>query len=353
MSSSPVFHDLFRDKLSEFINLKLKNVKKSAILEILRFAYSDTVNLTNENMFDVLSCAQKFEIKFLIDKTCDFICSNIDEKNIVRILMETENSENLKMKLKCYDYIEKNFKKFYMSDEFPDIERHLLKSVFSTCTLQPNQAKAAGLRWAENQCRKNSKETTSANQMEMLDDMFSDLTFDADDFKKFGVERDAREPSTSKRRQKRHRSKSRSKKVFLIEGELVKKNFFFAGLDILTKQKVFLEEIHFVDDLSEIEQDVEIRVVNVVDDRQIDLFRKKIDISSNLIDGEFKKFVFPEKIALFQDRKIWIKIGFHNPLDRLTLHNHKESDLNDKNYLSLTSYSGKSYAQIIEKLVYS
>ena len=108
MTASTRLHQLFRKSMEEkTVKIIIKETTKPAMLEVMRFAYTDEANLNNENCMIVLYAAIKFDIKALVEKTIEFICKNIDEKSVFKIFEDNQDLGSLKINMKCIDYIQK------------------------------------------------------------------------------------------------------------------------------------------------------------------------------------------------------------------------------------------------------
>jgi BTB/POZ domain len=153
MTASPVFHQLFVNNAdaaeSNPIDLKISAISKTTMTEICRFAYSETINLTKENMLDVLFAASKFQMKFLMEKTIDFICKDgMNENSVFKILELNQKENNMRINIKSFEYIQKNHQKCFKSSEFLAVSSDLLRAIMQTCKIPRTAAKAGIALWS-------------------------------------------------------------------------------------------------------------------------------------------------------------------------------------------------------------
>ena len=119
------------------------------MIEVCRYAYTGDVKCTHENMFDILFAATKFEMKNLVEKTIDFICKQLSENTVFKTLELNNKFHNLKINMKCFEYIQKNSQKCLDHPELLKISEELLKILIETCKLPEESAKNAIKKWTK------------------------------------------------------------------------------------------------------------------------------------------------------------------------------------------------------------
>ncbi|KAL7038192.1 hypothetical protein ACKWTF_009496 [Chironomus riparius] len=145
MTASPLFQKILPENNQKQLNIKIDQISKSIMKEICRYAYTEDVKFTDENKFDVLFAATKFEMKNLIEKTIEFICKQLSEKTVFKTLELNKKFHNLKINLKCFEFIEKNHQKCFGNPEFLKISEDLLRIMMETCKI-PGESAANGLK---------------------------------------------------------------------------------------------------------------------------------------------------------------------------------------------------------------
>ena len=76
------------------------------MLEVLRFVYTDNAYFTDDNCLGVLEAAMNFDLKALVEKAVDYACKRVDEKTVFKIFEDNQELGNLKINMKCLDYIQ-------------------------------------------------------------------------------------------------------------------------------------------------------------------------------------------------------------------------------------------------------
>lgn len=108
VTASTRFHLIFKNQMenSKLLKIKIKNTSKPVMLEVLRFVYTDNAYFTDDNCLGVLEAAMNFDLKALVEKAVDYACKRVDEKTVFKIFEDNQELGNLKINMKCLDYIQ-------------------------------------------------------------------------------------------------------------------------------------------------------------------------------------------------------------------------------------------------------
>lgn len=158
ITSGPIFHKLFSDHKEDVIGINLDWVTKPTLLNICRFIYSDILNINGTNMMEIWSVALKLEMKYLVEKTIDFICKTLNDKSVFQVLQTNLKHNDFRLNMKCFEYIKKNHKKCLETEEFLLLPLELLKIMLQTCKLPDKLAKEAVLKWENNNSHEDIEE---------------------------------------------------------------------------------------------------------------------------------------------------------------------------------------------------
>lgn len=119
------------------------------MFEICRYAYSEIVQLNHSNMLDILMAASKLQMKFLTEKAIDFICKDgINDHTVFKILEANSKDNNMRISMKCFDYIQKSHKTVFKSSDFQSISSDMLRAMLQTCKVPKLSAKEAVAFWS-------------------------------------------------------------------------------------------------------------------------------------------------------------------------------------------------------------
>jgi len=134
--SSPVFEAMFYGELAETTDsIELPDCEYDSLLELLRYMYSDELNLSGSNVMGLLYLAKKYMVPSLADKCTEYLQGNLDPSNVFSILPSAQKYDEKNLVDQCWKVIDKQTEKAVRSDAFVTIERSLLEEVVERDTL--------------------------------------------------------------------------------------------------------------------------------------------------------------------------------------------------------------------------
>ena len=154
---SPVFEAMFYGELAETKDtVQLPDCDYESLLELLRYLYSDEVNLSGSTVLGVLYLAKKYMVPSLAEKCKDYLQDKLDPSNVFTILPTAQKYEEKNLVDRCWKVIDSQTEEALKSDGFETIEKTLLEALVQRETLEIKEVELfKGCdRWAINQCRK-------------------------------------------------------------------------------------------------------------------------------------------------------------------------------------------------------
>ena len=154
---SPVFEAMFYGELAETKDtVQLPDCDYESLLELLRYLYSDEVNLSGSNVLGVLYLANKYMVPSLAEKCKDYLQDKLDPSNVFTVLPAAQKYEEKNLVDRCWRVIDSQTEQALKSDGFETIEKTLLEALVQRETLEIKEVELfKGCdRWAINQCRK-------------------------------------------------------------------------------------------------------------------------------------------------------------------------------------------------------
>jgi len=155
--SSPVFYAMLYGQMAETKNsIELPDCEYESLLEMFRYLYSDKVNLSGDNVMQVLYLANKYILPSLIGKCAEYLRHNLKASNVFCILSHAEKFEDKDLKDRCWKVIEEKTEEALKSDEFDTVERSLVDTVVKREGLNVKEVELfkAFDRWATEQCKR-------------------------------------------------------------------------------------------------------------------------------------------------------------------------------------------------------
>ena len=128
--SSPVFYAMFYGEMAETAStIELPDCDYESLLELFRYLYSDEVNLTGNNVMQVLYLAKKYLVPSLADKCTEYLRKHLEASNVFSILPQAQKFEDKDLEKRCWYVIEWHTEEAVTSDDFVTLERSIVESV--------------------------------------------------------------------------------------------------------------------------------------------------------------------------------------------------------------------------------
>lgn len=368
MTSSSVIYKLITKSTEQCPNIKIQQISKPIMLEICRYAYTDEVKLTTENMLEIFYAASTFEIKILTEKTVDYICKQMSDKTVYKILESNQTHNNLRINMKCFEYIEKNYQLCLENPDFLKISSKMLRTILSTCKISQKSAMVA------------IKKRAGVNALDDLDELMGIVAIknfnegsETVEVLKFGTTKPTiyskrylqpkppaiksststsffQDTSTNHSIFAPLNSEKAGKKIFRIYGITTERVYKYANLDVIIGTKnIFLHSLEFIYDLKTTDKEFEISVIELDDNRR--LFNDKVVINSE--SNAMTSFDFKQKIELKAGKTILFKIEYTKAESRKTFDRFSASIFQDKDIILRKGYPYDSYAENICGILYT
>jgi len=155
--SSPVFYAMFYGQMAETKNsIELSDCEYESLLEMFRYLYSDKVNLSGDNVMQVLYLANKYMLPSLAEECAEYLRRNLKASNVFCILSHAQRFDDEDLKDRCWKVIEEQTEETLKSDEFVTVERSLVETVVKSEVLNVREVElfTAVDRWAREQSKK-------------------------------------------------------------------------------------------------------------------------------------------------------------------------------------------------------
>ncbi|XP_055350033.1 BTB/POZ domain-containing protein 1-like [Paramacrobiotus metropolitanus] len=143
------------------------------------YIYTDAVkNLTQENIFPTIVCANKYDLPLLVIICCDFIVKGLTSGNCLNILDNAVLHADVAPSVleKCLSLIDGSVDTVWQSEQFCAIGHKALCMILQRDTLAASEdticssvgRKDVHARWAAKMCTRQNMDASSANRREVL-----------------------------------------------------------------------------------------------------------------------------------------------------------------------------------------
>ncbi|XP_073978768.1 BTB/POZ domain-containing protein 1-like [Rhodnius prolixus] len=170
-AGSAVFDAMFNGTLATTAEeIELPDVEPSAFLALLRFLYSDEVQIGPETVMTTLYTAKKYAVPALEGHCVDFLKSNLRPDNALMLLTQARLFDEPQLAALCFHTIDKNTWEAISADGFTDIDLDTLCAVIERDTLHIRESKLyqAVIRWCESRCARQQLPPSGENMRSVL-----------------------------------------------------------------------------------------------------------------------------------------------------------------------------------------
>lgn len=139
---SAVFDAMFNGAMATTSDeIELPDVEPAAFLALLRFLYSDEVQIGPETVMMTLYTAKKYAVPALEKACVDFLKSNLSSDNAFMLLTQARLFDEPQLATLCLETIDKYTSEALAAEGFTDIDHETLCAVLERDTLRIREAK--------------------------------------------------------------------------------------------------------------------------------------------------------------------------------------------------------------------
>lgn len=168
---SAVFDAMFNGAMATRAeDIELPDVEPAAFLALLKFLYSDDVQIGPETVMTTLYTAKKYAVPALEKHCVDFLKRNLSSDNAFMLLTQARLFDEPQLAALCLETIDKSTSEALQAEGFTDIDLETLCVVLERDTLRIREAKLfqAVVRWSEQECARQQLPLTPENQRSVL-----------------------------------------------------------------------------------------------------------------------------------------------------------------------------------------
>ncbi|KAE8617945.1 hypothetical protein XENTR_v10009232 [Xenopus tropicalis] len=170
-TGSAVFDAMFNGGMATTsTEIELPDVEPAAFLALLRFLYSDEVQIGPETVMTTLYTAKKYAVPALEAHCVDFLTKHLRADNAFLLLTQARLFDEPQLASLCLDTIDKNTVDAINAEGFTDIDINTLCAVLQRDTLSIRESHlfGAAVRWAEAECQRQQLPVSTENKMKVL-----------------------------------------------------------------------------------------------------------------------------------------------------------------------------------------
>ncbi|CAH2274091.1 BTB POZ domain-containing 1 [Pelobates cultripes] len=179
-TGSAVFDAMFNGGMATTAaEIDLPDVEPAAFLALLRFLYSDEVQIGPETVMTTLYTAKKYAVPALEAHCVDFLTKHLRADNAFMLLTQARLFDEPQLASLCLDTIDKSTVDAISAEGFTDIDIDTLCAVLERDTLSIRESRlfGAAVRWAEAECQRQQLADNAENKMKVLGKALSLIRF--------------------------------------------------------------------------------------------------------------------------------------------------------------------------------
>uniref|UniRef100_A0A1A8QQ92 BTB (POZ) domain containing 6b n=1 Tax=Nothobranchius rachovii TaxID=451742 RepID=A0A1A8QQ92_9TELE len=168
---SSVFGAMFYGDLAEEQSeIHIPDVEPAAFLTLLKYMYSDEVELEEDNVLTTLYAAKKYIVPAVAKACVSFLETSLEAKNACVLLSQSRLFEEAELTQRCWEVIDAQAELALRSEGFCEIDRPTLEIILQRETLHVLELVVfqAVLNWAAAECRRQNLPVSPQNQRSVL-----------------------------------------------------------------------------------------------------------------------------------------------------------------------------------------
>lgn len=168
---SSVFYAMFYGDLAEVKSeIHIPDVEPAAFLILLKYMYSDEIDLEADTVLATLYAAKKYIVPALAKACVNFLETSLEAKNACVLLSQSRLFEEPELTQRCWEVIDAQAEMALRSEGFCEIDWQTLEIIVTREALNTKEAVVfeAVLNWAEAECRRQGLPLTPRNKRHVL-----------------------------------------------------------------------------------------------------------------------------------------------------------------------------------------
>ncbi|XP_066534635.1 BTB/POZ domain-containing protein 6-A [Hoplias malabaricus] len=168
---SSVFCAMFYGDLAEGdTEIHIPDVEPTAFLILLKYLYSDEIELEADTVLATLYAAKKYLVSPLAQACVHFLETGLEARNACVLLWQSHVFDEPELSRRCWEVIDAQAEVALRCEGFSQIDLSTMESILCRDTLNVKEASVlqAALKWAEAECRRRGLSPTAHNKRSVL-----------------------------------------------------------------------------------------------------------------------------------------------------------------------------------------
>ncbi|KAL3881237.1 hypothetical protein ACJMK2_027693 [Sinanodonta woodiana] len=180
ISRSPEYFRKFtKQERSQNISMKVPDIQPKIFREVLKYLYTDEIEVTDDNITPMLYASKKLALKGVAAKCFKFLDSKMYSENVCKIMEQAHMYEENNMYEKCLRFIYANGSEVLKSSSFPELCSTCVEKVIDSDALRADEIEVfeAMMTWASRECARKNLQPNDKNRREALGNLLFLIRF--------------------------------------------------------------------------------------------------------------------------------------------------------------------------------
>ncbi|XP_048258724.1 BTB/POZ domain-containing protein 6-like isoform X4 [Haliotis rufescens] len=176
---SDVFFTMFNGSVPQGADVDVPDIEPGPFNTFLRYLYCNEVLIDSDNVLSVLYCCKKYNVQSLLTKCVDFVKQTMSVDNVCSLLEQAHFFDEQQLYQSCLSLIHQQGASVLQTDGFQELSRACVLDVISSDSLacQERIVFEAMLRWAEAECKRQSKHVQDSTMRVVLGELVFQIRF--------------------------------------------------------------------------------------------------------------------------------------------------------------------------------
>lgn len=177
---SPVFEAMFSDKWNTRDRIIIDDVSYAAFKEFLQVFYKNEVEITEQNVGELLHLADKYNIEELVPSCQTFLIDHLTMDNCINSMNFATVYDIVELKKKCEELISENTAAILGTETFQQCTTESLTEILKIQQMQSTEKELFDfcIVWAKKQCEQNGFDASDGRKLrEILNSCFDLIRF--------------------------------------------------------------------------------------------------------------------------------------------------------------------------------
>ncbi|VDI43595.1 BTB/POZ domain-containing protein 1/2 [Mytilus galloprovincialis] len=168
-SRSPVFYTMFEGSCPEKGEIIVTDINSATFKVLLKYIYSDVLDLSLDNIQEVLYGAEKYMLSTMKDECTSLLLSSVETSNAPGVFNVASHFHLEHLKLKSLEHIQKNATECLMAPNAIKMSKECMEAILRLDSIYCSETDICRflIKWASHQCEAECKTASGENLREI------------------------------------------------------------------------------------------------------------------------------------------------------------------------------------------